>query len=96
VRGGATQRFTIHVFSYRGFHQIRAGKKDASGLVNDHRFITHDRQVSASCDTTSHDGRDLCDAHRTHDRIVAKDSSEVFFVGKNFILQGKKNSCAVD
>ena len=49
--------------------------KNTSGLIDNHCFITHYWKISTSCHTTSHNGSNLYNAHRTHHGIVAENSS---------------------
>src|SRR5690606_19302325 len=58
-------------------------------------FITHNREVSSSGNTGSHNSCNLSNSHGTHSGIVPEYPSKMFLVGKYFILHRKKNPCAV-
>src|SRR5208283_2620462 len=81
---GAAERFVIDFFSDGSFYQMRAGKKDTSGFIDNQRFIAHDGKVSSACNAWSHNRGDLRDSHRRHHRVVTEYSAEMLFVRKNF------------
>src|SRR5690606_13219566 len=96
VRGRSAQSLVVDGFSDGGFNKITARKENASGFIDDKRFITHNGEVRASRHTTSHNCGDLGDSHAAHYGIVAEDSAKVFFIGEDFVLHRQIDSGAVD
>src|SRR3546814_7125222 len=87
--------FVIYLFADGGSYQVGSCQEYGAGSIDDHGFITHDRQIGAAGHAATHDGGDLNDAHGGHLCIVSENTSEMFFVGEYFILQGEENAGAV-
>ena len=96
MRRGTSKLFVLDDLPDGRFHQIAACQKDARSLVDDDRFVTHDRKIGSPGHAASHHRRDLGDAHAAHDRVVAKNTAKMLLVWEDLILHGKKDPCAVD
>src|SRR3984957_8879315 len=95
MRVGAAERFGIDVLSDGGLYQVGAGQEDGAGAPDHDRFVAHDRQVGPAGDTRAQNNGDLGDAHGAHAGIVAKDATEVFFIGEDLVLHGQEDAGAV-
>jgi len=86
VHGCTAQCFFVHIFSDSGFYQIRTCQKYRTRFFYNQGFIAHNRQISTARHTTAHNGRNLGNIHRRHNGVVAKNTSKMLFIRKNFIL----------
>ena len=91
----SAEGFIVDVLSNGRLDQVTAGEEDGTGVPHNQGFIAHNGQVRAARHTGPHDRSDLWNAHGTHARIVPKNSSEVFFVGENFVLHRQEDARAV-
>src|SRR3546814_1379592 len=88
----SAESFVIYLFADGGSYQVGSCQEYGAGSIDDHGFITHDRQIGAAGHAATHDGGDLNDAHGGHLCIVSENTSAMFFVGEYFILQGEENA----
>ena len=61
-------------------------------MFHHQRFVAHNGKIGPTGNTSACNGSYLRNAHRTHLGIVSKHSSKMFFIRKNFILHGQKNT----
>src|ERR1051325_8936590 len=92
----AAERFVVDLLTDRRFYKCTAGEEYMPGAFDDHCFVRHDRQIRATGNAWSHDGRNLYDALRRHYRIVAEDAAEVLLVGENIVLHWQEHTGAID
>ena len=91
----AAQFFCRNLLPDGGLHQ-RGPSQEKAAAVGHQYVVAHDRQITAARDAHAHNGRDLGNAHRRHDRVIAKDTAKVIGVGKNIFLKRQENACRVD
>ena len=93
---GAAQGFVVDVFANGRLDQITTRQENASRFVHDQGFVAHNGKIGTSGHTTSHDGRNLGNAHAAHQGIVSEDASKMFLVRENFVLQRQINPGRID
>jgi len=85
VHGRAAQLFGRILLSDCRLHQRGSGEEESAALGHQYS-VGHHRQIRAARDAHAHDRGDLRNAHRRHDRIVAKDAAKIVLVGKDIFL----------
>ena len=95
VHGCATQFFGAGLLADGRLYQRWTGEKQAGAFGHEHR-IGHNRQICAAGHAHAHDGGDLGNAHGAHHRVVAENAAEVVDVGKDILLQRKKDAGGID
>ena len=82
----ATELFGINDLADGRFHKRWAGKIQTASLCHQD-LIAKDRQISSAGNAVSHDGGKLRDPGRGDNGVIAKDPTEIVFIGKNLVLE---------
>ena len=91
VHGGAAELLGGDVLADRRLHQRRPGEIEPRPFGHQHGVAEH-RQVRPARDAVAHDRRDLRDAARREDRVVAEDAAEVVLVGEDLVLHRQEDA----
>ena len=92
---GPSKGLVVNGFPDGRLHQITPGQKNGACAFHNDAFVAHDGQIRTAGDTTSHDGSDLWDAFRGETGVVSEHATKVLFVGKDLVLHGEVDPCAV-
>ncbi len=95
MHGRAAQVFVADRLADGRLHQRRAGKVQAAAFGHE-QFVAQDGQIAAAGHAIAQDGRELRNARRGDDGVVAKDAAEIILVGKDLVLQRQKDAGAID
>ena len=94
MHGGAAEVFVAYGLADGRFDQRGAGEIKTAALRHQ-QFVTQDGQITAAGHAIAKDGSELRYAGRRDHGVVAEDTAEVVFVGKNLVLQRQKDAGAV-
>ena len=92
----AAERLGADDFTGGGFHQRRPRQKNRALIFDDDGFVAHRGHVRAARGTRTHHARDLRNALGGHARLIVKNTSEVFAVGKHLILTRQMCAAGID
>jgi hypothetical protein len=77
VHVGAAEFFRRHFLTGRGFDEWRTAQENCSRALDDDGFVGHCGNIGAARRARAHDGGNLRDAFRGHQRLIQEDAPQV-------------------
>ena len=97
MRARPPERFVVNRLPCRPLHQVGPAQSHERSSLDHDYDVRESREISATCDTWSHDRCDLRHFQiASHDRVVIEDARGAILAGKDSVLVRQIHAGGID